>query len=135
MKFGNWKRLKEIAQKAAQVASKGARIGGKIINYARPLIDTAADFIPGGAVIKKGVEYIDKFADPLSKGLERMSKGENVVKTIKDEMNSYVKKNPSDSVKRINNFIQNNVPENLFGKPVNQDFEDDNDEDDKLFED
>ena len=45
MKFGNWKRLKEFAQKVAQVASKGARIGGKIIKFARPALDAAADFI------------------------------------------------------------------------------------------
>ena len=125
MKFGNWKRLKEIAQKAAQVASKGARIGGKIIKYARPVLDTVADFIPGGAIVKKGTEYIDKYAEPVAKGLENISKGEDVVKTLKTEVDEYVKKNPSNIGKRINNVIKYNIPEDIFGKPVNENDEDD----------
>lgn len=128
MKFGNWKRLKEIGQKAAQVMSKGARIGGKIINYARPLIDTAADFLPGGAIIKKGTEYIDKFAEPLASGLEKISQGSNVVKEIKGMVNQYVDKNPSEGGKRVKNFVNYNVPENIFGKAINDD--DDGDDDD-----
>ena len=129
MKFGNWKRLKEFAQKAAQVASKGARIGGKIIKYVRPVIDTAADFIPGGAIIKKGTEYADKYLEPLSNVMkhvsESVSKENNIVKGIKTGINEYAKKNPTDSIKRINNVIQNNIPEQLFGNPVNDDFDDD----------
>ena len=125
MKFGNWKRLKEFAQKAASVASRAAKIGGKIINYARPMIDAASDFIPGGAIIKKGSEVLSKVAEPVSQGLEKISKGANVIKTLKTGVNDYAKKNPSETMKRINNAVQYNVPENLFGSAVNQGDDDD----------
>lgn len=121
MKFGNWKRLKQMAQKAASIAGRAAKIGGKIINYARPAIDAVADFVPGGAIIKKGAEVLSKVAEPIGSGLERISKGENVIKTIKGGMNDYAKSNPSESTKRLNNFVQNNVPEDLFGSAVNGD--------------
>jgi len=129
MKFGQWKRLKNIAQKAAQVASKGARIGSKIIKYARPVIDTAADFIPGGAIIKKGTEYADKYLEPMANVIdnviENVSKENNIVKGIKTGINQYTNKNPSEMLKRINNVIQYNIPEDIFGSPVNQEDEED----------
>ena len=124
MKFGNWKRLKQFAQKAASVASRAAKIGGKIINYARPMIDAASDFIPGGAIIKKGAEVLSKVAGPVSQDFEKISKGANVIKTLKSGVGKYAKQNPSDSANRINNFVKHNIPEDIFGSTVNDDDED-----------
>ena len=124
MKFGNWKRLKEMAQKAAAIAGRAAKIGGKIINYARPAIDAAADFIPGGSIIKKGAEMISKVAEPIGMGLEQISKGANVIKTIKSGVGDYAKRENTDTAKRLNNFVQNNIPDNPFGSAVNEDDDD-----------